>query len=96
MSILFCANRNIQAGEGQACPQLLSLIQYGTRYHLSPTFGPKKLLTHAAITYYDVIDQCISKGDTDVIGGAMIIIDMVNAELGIAIEYNRNWYSDGQ
>ena len=90
----FVADRNITSGEGQACPQLLSLIQYGTRYHLTPTFGPKKLLTHAAITYYDVIGQCISKGDTKIIGTAVIIIDMVNAEMGIAMEHNPDGYTD--
>ena len=62
---------------------------------MSPTFGPKKLLTHAAIIYYDLSVQCISKGDTKIIGAAMIIIDMVNSELGIVMEHNPDEYPDG-
>ena len=62
---------------------------------MSPTFGPKTQLTHAVITYCNVIGHYISKGDTKIIGATMIIINMVNVELGISMEHNDDEYLDG-
>ena len=87
--ILYCANKNIIASEGQESKNLLLLMETEVRCHVSPAYCPKKLMAYATITYYNKEGQCLCKGATTIIGTVIIIIiDTISAELGITLEHD--------
>ena len=69
--------------------ELHSLVKYAVHYHIGPAFGVKRLKSHKIRKWYNLERESISTGAMRNTDAAMLIVDIVNAEIGIGLEDNK-------